>query len=369
MERMQSVWENRVEVNLAESGVQPLALNELLKESEIEGLLGISLGYPQTNGSQQLRDLIANAYQGARRENILVTNGTAEANMTAAWLTGDRPARVLLVVPNYMQLYGIFEALGAEVVPVWLREEEKRWSLDLGELERQSRAGADVISVCNPNNPTGAILNQEERSAIIRAAEKTGAWLIVDEVYQGAEIDGRTTPSFWGSYPRTIVTAGLSKAYGLPGLRIGWLAAPEEVTERAWSWHDYSTISISMTSDFLARIALQPERKKQLLSRTREILETQLPVLREWVSRRDECRLFGPEGGAIAFVGYEFNLDSVALVERLRDQESLLIVPGDHFLVPGHLRIGFGYSLEKLEDGLKRLSRFWDSELLGVPTR
>jgi len=172
-------------------------------------------------------------------------------------------------------------------------------------------------------------------------------------VYMGAERDGWTTPSFWGSYDRLICVAGLSKAYGLPGLRIGWLVAPAEIVADAWARHDYTTIGPSGVSDHLATLALQPAVRERLLGRTRGILRENYPVLEQWL------KAFGPafawvppQAGAICFVRYHSRMDGAALVERVRAGQSVLLVPGEHFGMPGFLRFGFGNETAELRAAL-----------------
>ena len=110
--------------------------------------------------------------------------------------------------------------------------EDRNWAPDLDELASVASPSTRMIVVCNPNNPTGAILTPAEMSSIIHLASRSGAWILADEIYQGSERDGKATPSFWGKYDRVIVTSGLSKAYGLPGLRIGWVVAPEAIISK-----------------------------------------------------------------------------------------------------------------------------------------
>src|SRR5262249_58286860 len=116
--------------------------------------------------------------------------------------------------------------------------------LDLDELQRAVTKKTKVILVTNPNNPTGAVLTEEEMDAVVEAARRANAWLVADEIYRGAEVNGGpTSPTFWGRYDKLVVTAGLSKAFGLPRLRIGWLFPPPQAIERVWRPHDYTTPS------------------------------------------------------------------------------------------------------------------------------
>jgi hypothetical protein len=292
-----------------------------------------------------------------------VCNGTSEANHVVAWNLVEPGDEVVLMLPNYMQVFGLIRGFGGTVVPFRLREEE-RWAPDLDELRRAVGPKTRLIAVCNPNNPTGAILSAAEMREIAALAARHGAWLLADEVYRGAERDGTETASFWGTHDRVLITSGLSKAYGLPGLRIGWVVGPPDKVAELWARRDYLTISPGALSDLLACRALDPEVRPRILKRTRGIIRENYPVLEEWIRRRsDAFRLVPPRAGAIAYVRYHWKVNSTALVERLRDEQSVLIVPGDHFGMDGYLRIGFGNRPEDLAAGLARI----DAVLQALP--
>jgi aspartate/methionine/tyrosine aminotransferase len=363
MERMQSTWENIVDFNLSESGVHPVTLGELIPEAgDREELLAIGLGYSQSNGTTDLKRSVAAMYPGADESNVLVTTGTAEANFLLAWMLTEPGDEVVMMLPNYMQLWGLVRGFGAEVKPFHLVE-NGRWTPDLRELERAVSKRTRLIAVCNPNNPTGAILADEEMDRIVDAARSAGAWLLADEVYRGAELSrDELTPSFWGKYDKVIITSGLSKAYGLPGLRIGWIVSTPEVAARAWAYHDYTTIGPGPMSDMLAQVALRPENRRRLFDRTRRIINSNYPVLRNWLDDRPSLfSVIDPEAGAIAYVKYNLEIGSLDLVERLRQDKSVLIVPGEHFLMQNYLRVGIGDRPEHLEAGLELLGEFIDS--------
>jgi aspartate/methionine/tyrosine aminotransferase len=361
MERMQSTWENRVAHNLSESGVHPMTVEEVLATPEERAaLLREQLVYIQSNGTEELRSAVARLHPGATADSVTVTNGTAEANFIAAWRLVEPGDEVVLILPNYMQLWGIVRAFGATVVPARLRE-ETGWRLDADELHRVVGPRTRLIAVCNPNNPTGAILSEAERKEIVAAAGRHGAWILADEVYRGAERDGKETATLWGAYDRLLVTGGLSKAYGLPGLRIGWVVGPPSTVGELWGRKDYITISPGALSDRLARAALRPEVRARILGRTRGILAANYPVLEEWLARRgDLFRLVPPRAGAIAYLRYAWRVNSTELVTRLREEQGVLIVPGDHFGMDGFLRVGFGNEPQDLRAGLQRIDAVLD---------
>lgn len=352
LERIQSLWENLVEYNLTESGIHPYTLRELLPAQELERLLDTRIGYGQTNGSIELREAICKLYPGSDIDNVLVTNGSAEANFIAVWSLLEPGDELVLMLPNYMQIWGIARCFGAVVKPFHLRE-ELSWAPDLDELERQITPRTKMIAVCNPNNPTGAVLNPDEMNKIAALAENANAWLYADEIYRGAELDGVETESFCGLYDKVIVAGGLSKAYALPGLRIGWLVGPKQFIADAWSYHDYTTIATGALSQQIATLALQPELRQKIFRRNRGILNENLGVLSDWVAKHADIFSFVPPRAAgIAFIRYHMDINSTAFSNKLREEKGVFIIAGDCFGMDRYLRIGIGSEREYLQAGL-----------------
>jgi len=346
LERTQSLWENRVQHNLTESGIHPYTLKELLDEKEIERLLSVRLGYGQTNGPIELREAISSLYPGTDPDNVFVTNGSAEANFITIWSLLEPDDELILMLPNYMQIWGLARSFGITVRSFHLKE-ERNWGPDLETLRKQNSPRTKMIAVCNPNNPTGAVLSQEEMEEIVRIAKKANAWIYSDEVYRGAELNDEETLSFCGLYEKVIVTGGLSKAYGLPGLRIGWLVGPKPAIEKLWSYHDYTTITAGILGNRVATWALQPEMRKNILRRSRNILNENLNVLTDWVEKHAHLfRFIPPRAGGVAFLRYNMNMNSTELSTKLREEKSVFVVPGDCFGMDHYIRIGIGSEKE-----------------------
>jgi aspartate/methionine/tyrosine aminotransferase len=359
MERMQSTYENQVEFNLSESGVHPLTLGELVDdEASRAALLEEGLRYTQSNGTIPLREAIASLYPGATPDQVQVTNGGSEANYITAWNLVEPGDEVVIMVPNYMQTWGLARAFGGAVRawPLVRGGASAKWAVDVERLAEIVTDRTKLIILCNPNNPTGARVEAGDLDRIAAIADRHGAWILSDEIYRGAELDGRETPSMWGRSERAIVTSGLSKAYGLPGLRIGWIAGPPTLVANLWSYHDYTTISPGALSDVLARRALEPARRGRILARTRRILNENFPIIARWLD--DQNGMFSytpPDAGAIVYVQYQHPINSTELVTRVRMEKSVLIVPGDHFGMDRYLRIGYGDRTDYLKEGLGRL--------------
>jgi aspartate/methionine/tyrosine aminotransferase len=356
MERMQSTWENLVEYDMSESGVRPLTLRELVTMGfDLDAFLDQPLGYSQSNGTVELRERISALYPGTTIDQIEVTNGTSEANYLVALSQLHPGDRFAMQLPNYMQMPGVARSLGVEVQTFRLRQEHG-WEPDWDEFERAVSPGTRLLYLSNPNNPTGAVLSESSMARIVDRCEATGAWLLSDEVYLGAEIDRPRTTSFWGMSDRVIVTSGLSKAYGIPGVRIGWIVAPGELAADCWTQHDYLTIGPNKMSDRIARVAVEGDNRERCYARTREILAHNLPIARQWIeSFGGRVTWRQPAAGAIALIKYDSSIPSVELAERIRARQNTLVVPGSHVGLEGYLRIWLGGHEAFLREGLRRI--------------
>src|SRR5262245_56782851 len=230
MERYQSLYWHLVDHDLSESGVTPLTIRELLgPEADAATFLQQALGYPLSEGSYEARAAIAQWYPDCGPENVTIVNGGSEANLLSLWSLLDRDDRLAFMLPNYCQGRGLGRSFGKGVDTFKLKLRDGRWALDLEQLERAVGKRTKAVMLCNPNNPTGAVLTEGEMEAVIEVAARAGAWIVADEIYRGAEIDTDiTSPTFWGRYDKVVVTSGLSKAFAMPGLRIGWAVGPPE---------------------------------------------------------------------------------------------------------------------------------------------
>ena len=362
MERYQSTYEHRVEINLSESGVHPLTVRELLDLAGVGGGVDdVRLGYGQSNGSDELRARIAALYPGATAGNVVVTVGGAEANFASFWHLLETAGKAAVILPNYMQVPGLLESFGEKALPVNLLESQG-WQPDLDALEKALEAGARFVLVTNPNNPTGVSLTPASVDGVVELTRKHEAWILADEVYSGAEVAGGTpTASFWGRHERVLATNSLSKAYGLPGLRLGWICGPAELMEGLWGRTDYTTISPASLSDHLATVALEPRTRGKILERTRGIIRKNLGLMKAWMDAQGgRFRYQLPDAGAICYVRYEAGIGSTAFAEKMRKEKNVLVVPGDHFGMDSYLRLGTGNPEDELLEALRRIREAFD---------
>lgn len=353
--------ENNCRLNLAETCVDSLTVEELLalagkSNSFIEELLPLKLTYGAIEGSRRLREAIASLYGTRSAEEVVVAHGAIGANMLVYQALVEPGDTVVSIVPTYQQHVSIPESFGAQVLQLPLSA-ERDFALDLEQLRRLAGDGAKLIAFSNPNNPTGALMDEETLAEIVGIAEKSGAWVLADEVYRGLDQEGGgATASVADLYEKGISTGSMSKAFSLAGLRLGWVAGAAELL-RAISVHrDYSTISVGMIDDLLAAIAL--EAKEAILARSRALTRTNLAILEDWVGGEKLVSWVKPQSGTTTLLFPALDMGSEAFCSRLLEEEGVLLVPGSAFGVEGAARIGFANDTAMLREGLAAISAF-----------
>jgi aspartate/methionine/tyrosine aminotransferase len=357
LEYFQSQFERTVEYNLADSSVKCANVSDLLAGENAAQLTTLPLYYPEVNGTTLLRERIAALYPSAGPSNVLVTVGAAQANWMICATLLEPGDEVIVISPGYRQVWGLAKNAGCRVQDVQLHPEND-WRLDLDELERVAGTKTKLISIVNPNNPTGSILSAQEMERIVRICNRTGAWLHADEVYRGTELAGPETPSFWGMYDRVICVNSLSKAYGLAGLRIGWAVAAPQMIEGLWRRHEYAVIAASGPSMALAEIALRSDKRQMVLDRQKQLSRDGHRILREWIAEQDGNFSVGDAvATSIAFVRCHLHMDSVTLANHIRQKASVLVAPGAYLGTEHHLRITVGYEPEKVRTALARITQ------------
>jgi len=355
-------WETSCRYNLAETCVDSVTVEELLAIAGMdETALGaelapMRLGYGAIEGSERLRRAIAALYETPSAEDVLVTHGAIGANALAYQALVEPGDVVISLVPTYQQHTSIPESLGAAVRELRLREEDG-WLPDLDELRGLAAGGVKVISLVNPGNPTGALLDEAHLAGITQIAREAGAWILADEVYRGLDQAGPgTSPSFVDRYECTVGVGSMSKAFSLAGLRLGWIVAPREVREPVSRHRDYSVISVGMVDDLLAAIAL--EAGEAILARNRRIVRRNLSILDEWIAGERLIDYVRPRSGTTALLRYAVDIPSEALCVRLLEAEGVMFTPGSAMDMEGYLRIGYAGDAAVLKAGLERFSAF-----------
>jgi aspartate/methionine/tyrosine aminotransferase len=354
-------YENECELNLAETCVDSLTVSQLLElagkgNSGLDDLLPMRLTYGAIEGSERLRAAIAALYEKQAPRNVVVAHGAIGANALVYQTLVEPGDRVVSVLPTYQQHYSIPESLGADVRVLRLREEDG-YLPDLDELRRLVGGRAKLIALTNPNNPTGALIERPMLEEIASIARDAGAWVLCDEVYRGVDQQGDGfTASMADLYEQGISTGSMSKAWSLAGLRLGWIAAPEEIIHAVSIHRDYNTISVGMIDDYLASLAL--ESRDHVLERSRAITRGNLAILDGWIAGEKLISYVKPKSGTTALLKYDLPLSSADFCTRLLETTGVMLLPGSALDMEGHLRIGYANNPEILREGLARMSEF-----------
>ena len=361
VEMWMNEWENKCDYNLAETCVESLTIEELLKlvgknETDLSQLLSMKMTYGDIFGSDRLRTAIASLYKKQSLSNIITTHGTIGANMLVHKALVNQGDKVVAVVPTYQQHYSIPASIGADVQHLWLKEEND-FLPDLDELKEMMTSGTKLLAMTNPNNPTGSLMDRSYLEKVIQVARSVDAWILCDEVYRGTDQEGDgMTASVADLYEKGISTAGMSKAYSLAGLRLGWVTGPEEIVEAVSIHRDYDTISLGMIDDHFAAIAL--EGKDRILERSQAITRGNLAMLSDWVDQEPLVTWVKPKSGTTALLKYDLPMTSEDFCLALLKETGVLFMPGSALEMEGTVRVGYANTPSLLRDGLNKVSGF-----------
>lgn len=354
-------WENHCAYNLAETCVASITIEELLKLSgrnsaDLSELLPMKMTYGAIEGSVRLRGAISGLYEDQEISRITVTHGTIAANALVHKALVSRGDRVVSIVPSYQQHYSIPASLEADIQLLELRPEDG-FLPDLDALRRLVTPETRLIALTNPNNPTGALIERPMLEAIIEIARGVGAYVLCDEVYRGTGQTGDgITASIVDIYENGIATAGMSKAYSLAGLRVGWIVAPKDVTEKVLIHRDYDTISVGAINDHFATMAL--ESKDKILARSQKITRGNLAILDAWVTNQPRISWVKPTAGTTAMLKVDVPMTTRAFCVDLLKQTGVMLTPGDAFEMDEYVRIGYANSTDVLVAGLDRIDAY-----------
>ena len=350
LENFYADWEFNAKYNVSASDAETMSVSELLgyaNDEDRKAWEELTLGYRPVEGDGRLRELIAQTYDTLEADDILCFAGAEEGIWCAMHALLTSSDHAIVTTPNYQSWESIPLSI-TTVTGVRLREEHG-WAIDLDELEHALRPQTKLIAVNFPNNPTGAVADRATFDTIIRIAAERDLYLFSDEVYRGVERDpSQRLPQAADLYERGISLGVMSKAYGMPGLRIGWIACRDrDLLAEMGQLKHYLSICNAGPSEILARIALNA--RERVLARTTSIVVNNLEQLRTFFgARRDLFSWHEPRGGCVGFPKY-LGADGVeAFCRRLLKEHGILLAPGSLFRselqpVPSdHFRIGFG---------------------------
>jgi aspartate/methionine/tyrosine aminotransferase len=344
LERWFAEYEHDADIMLAESGIRSLPADRFDLDP---GKLGYVI---PTNGDPEFRADVGERY-GRSADEVLFTVGTQEANFLTflSLLGSDHGSHAVVVTPTYQALHAVPDAFG-EVTRVPLDGDD--WSVDVAAVADAVREDTAVVVLNNPNNPTGQYHGEETVQALYDIAADNDAYLLCDEVYRLLAEEPLAPVASLGEYG--ISTTSLTKAYGLAGLRFGWVVGDEDVVERAWRWKDYTTISPTLFGQHVARQALG-DQEDDILSANRALAEKHHEIVAEWI---DEHGLDWPDPvGVNGFVTIPDGFDDAEAFCRVVVEEASVVLAPGHLFGPyeDRFRIGFGLETDELVEGLERV--------------
>ena len=354
-------YEPMAKYNLADICIDSMSINELLDISgvNVEGsgcvlneLYNKKLGYGDIQGSKRLKEAILSMYNSQNLENITVTHGAIGANELVYKVLVEKGDEVISILPAYQQHYSIPKSLGANVKKLFLKP-ENNWLPDIDELKLLITPKTKLISMTNPNNPTGSVITDDLMKEIISLSN--GAYIFVDEVYKDIVSDEKyNTTSIADLYEKGISTSSLSKAFSLAGLRVGWVVASKDVIENINHHREYNTISVSILDDYFASIAI--ENKEKIFKRNIRKRKVGLEVLKEWLKTEPHISCVIPNGATSAFIHYDIEMSSYDLCKKLLKDTGILLLPGETLEMDKFLRMGYCNNPEKLKITLNLFS-------------
>ncbi len=365
LERWMTRWELEVTHDICESGIKPLSLREVFSllpkdtaDTLREKIETVPLGYSEARGTIGLRTALADTYQNTSADEILVTTGAIEANFLLFNVLVQSGDHVVVVDPAYQQLQSVPKALGAEVDLLSVVHKDGNY-YDLDELRALVTPNTRLIVINTPHNPTGTMLSDDDLNQVIEIARENDAWILCDEAYRWIEHPGgESIPApMRGRYEKGISVGTVSKPFGVPGLRIGWFAAPAEIVQAAWGVRDYVSLSPAKLSDIITTEIIT--LRDAIFARNSAIIGENMQTANAWFAdNSDLVSWVPPRAGLLAMMKYSADIDSTTLADRLAGEAGVMLAPGDAFGMPGTLRIGVGQDPQIFREGLERTSAF-----------
>jgi len=364
LERWMTRHEMNVRYDIAESGILPLSTSDLLafepperREETLKELLALPLGYSEARGTVALRPMLADTYARGDADNILVTTGAIEANYLLFNVLLDAGDHMVAPYPAYQQLYSVPKAIGCDV-SLWHVGPQTNYRYDVDALERLVTPRTKVIVVNTPHNPTGAMLQPADAQRVYDIADSVGAMVIGDEAYRWLAVpDGEPfADPFFDLGPRGVSVGTLSKSFGLPGLRIGWIAGPPDLIQACWGLRDYISLSPGKLNDALAQLGMR--HREQIVRRNTEIIRANLRTATGWIGERSSFLSWTPpRGGLLALLKYDLPMESLPLADKLATEYSVMLAPGSAFGYEHHLRLGVGQRPDVFSKGLEEAGK------------
>ncbi|MEJ2668157.1 MAG: aminotransferase class I/II-fold pyridoxal phosphate-dependent enzyme [Deinococcales bacterium] len=365
IERYYDRYEFTARYMLSSSDAESRSVSELLAlEPEAERRLGaLRLGYTEARGAPPLRAQVSRVYDGLAPEDTLVCSSAEEGIFLVYHSLLGPGDHAVVETPCYQSALELARSTGADV-STWSRHYEDGWAHDLDALERLLRPTTRVVYLNSPHNPTGLIMPTEVLERVVELSREHGFTIFSDEVYRELEHDpAARLPAACELSPTAISLGSISKSYGLPGLRLGWLASHDhEALERAVDLKHYTSICSSGPSELLTELALK--HRETLTERNLAIVRRNLPLLDAFLERRAGWfEWVRPNGGPIGFVRVKTGEDVDAFCARVLAGADVLLLPGSVYDQPGFVRVAYGR--EDMPEALAALERYLDADAVG----
>jgi aspartate/methionine/tyrosine aminotransferase len=348
-------YQYEIEYDVGESAVKYLRFDELKIDLDT-----LPLRYGYHMGRPDLRQLVAQQYQGLDADQVMVTSGASEANFAVVAALVEPGDHVIVEHPNYPSLYEVPRSLGC-AVSFFRLTPHNLFQPDVSELESLITPKTKLISLTHPNNPTGSMISEDALREAIAVAESHGIYLLFDETYRELAF-GERLPEAASLSPRVISISSMSKSYGLPGIRIGWLATKSRpILDAALAIREQVSITNGAISEAIALSVLQ--RKDEFVQRAQRHTATNLALVRSWMESRDDLDWVPPQAGVVAlpWIGTNAVTDPDAVYRRLVEHYKTFVIPGRCFELDNHFfRLGYGGTAEELQEGLRRIGRALD---------
>lgn len=360
VEEWLNVWENDAVYDIAGSSIASMTLAEIINAGDLtedeffKECLKKKMNYGWIEGSPEFKEEVSKLYKTVNVNQILQTNGATGANLLAIMGLINPGDHVVSLHPSYQQLYEIPHALGAHV-DLWKSTESDNWLPDLDDLRKLIKSNTKMICINNACNPTGALMEDEFLMEIVKIAEEVGAYILSDEVYKPFSKDIHVS-SIVDLYNKGIATNSMSKTYSVPGVRVGWIVANQEVIDDLKKYRDYTMICSGVLDDMIATYVLR--NKKRVLERNSKIVNENIQILKEWVDQEPRVSLIAPKNVSTSFIKLDIPMETEEFCIQLLREKGVLLVPGERFDLPGFARLGYCTHQETLINGLKGLSEF-----------
>jgi aspartate/methionine/tyrosine aminotransferase len=346
-------YQYAIDYDIGESAVKTLAVEDV----EID-LGRVLLRYGYHSGKPDLRACIAEQYPGLDQDHIIVTTGASEANFAVVAALVKPGDHVVIEHPNYPSLYEVPRSLGCDVSLLTLTY-ENRFKPDLDELKSKITPATKLVSLTHPNNPTGSIISEKELREVIDVVESYETFLLFDETYRHMAYGENLLPPAASLSDRVVSITGMSKCYGLPGTRTGWLATTNQsILDEVVAIREQLSISNNTLGEEIALSVLK--RKDTFLDSARKRIENNREIVAAWIEKHESFEWVYPEAGVVCFprIKDHVEVDPDKLYRHLAEEYKTFIVPGRCFEMDSrHFRIGFGADAEEIRVGLSNLDK------------